>query len=520
MHVARFRRDEGLWLAGISILTAASWVRWVATGSPKVDENYPTEPVGVALLAALVVGWALLVWGWRGLLLRPVANPRRLAFTGLGVASAMLPLLSNDIFSLITYGSLAAHGRDVYTTASALPDSVFFPFIGEHWNRKVCVYGPTTLLAILPAGLGGSNPWVAMAILRGLWLVPLVLVMRWSFRRLPDNPFFHTMVWLNPIWVLEGPGQLHADLLGVVLVVAGVVAQQRGRPVAGWVCWALATLGKYSFAFTGFWYWLSGARTTRERLLRLPAIAAVLVGLGVAFFAPFWRGPDTLQEPIRALAAMNPGGSMAEVMGHVVRVLRGGAIPKPETPIRVALEIDRATKGPTWAIVSLVMRIVALGAGARLLHVMLKWPRHEGRIAMGTGALCVAAITLASHRFQAWYLLAALPFFGLYCTPVWRRWWIAMVAVSVTPDFTHVLPVSAKVLPTWSAVSTGACVLLFLFWFRGRYWAIDRDEAVNEREAERPREPRPLGEARDVDPLVDAAPALRASTQVAPRSSP
>lgn len=486
MHVAPFRRDERLWLAGISVLTACSWVRWATTGSPKVDENYPTEPIGVALLCGLVVGWALLVVGWRGLLLRPVANTRRLAFTGLAVASAMLPLLSNDIFSLITYGSLASHGRDVYSSAAALHEGVFYRWIGEHWNEKVCVYGPTTLIAILPAGLARGNAWLAMGIIRALWLVPLVLAMRLSFRHMPDKPFFHTMVWLNPIWVLEGPGQLHADLIGVVLIVVGIVAQQRETKAGttlGWAAWALATLGKYSFGFTGFWYWLSGARTTRERLLRLPAIAAVLLGLGVVFYIPFWRGPDTLFEPIRALASMNPGGSMAEVAGHVVHVLRGGAIPSPEMPIHEALELDRANKGPTWAVVSFVMRIVALVVTARVLPAMLRWPRNEGRIAMGTGALMVAAITLASHRFQAWYLLAALPFFGLHCTPVWRRWWVAIVAVSVTPDFTHVLPVTAVILPTWSAVTTGTCVAVFLFWFRGRYWAIDREDGVSASDA-------------------------------------
>lgn len=473
MQVSPPRRDAQCWLLGIAVLSACSWARWLATGSPKVDENYPSEPVGCLLLAGVIVGWALMVLGWRGLLLRPVANPRRLAFTGLGLATAMLPLLSNDIFSLMAYGSLAAGGHDVYTSAAALPQSVWYSWIGQNWNDKVCVYGPTTLLAILPARLAGESPWAAIALFRLLWLPPLLLVMELSFRRLRDRPFFHAMVWLNPLWVLEGPGQLHADLLGVMAVVAGVILQQRGRPLAGWTAWALATLGKYSFAFTGAWFWLSGARSTRERLLRIPALAGVVALVGVAFFAPFWRSVATILEPIHTLAGMNPGGSIAEVAGHIVHVLRGGAIPSPETPVRVAIEMDRATKGSTWFAVSLVMRVVSLAVGLRILQWILRRPRDEGRIAMGTGAIVVAVITLASHRFQAWYLLAALPFFGLHCPPVWRRWWIAIAAVSVAPDFTHVLPKTAMILPLWSAVSTGACVVLFLFDFRGRYLRLE-----------------------------------------------
>ncbi len=85
----------------------------------------------------------------------------------------------------------------------------------------------------------------------------------------------------------------------------------------------------------------------------------------------------------------------------------------------------------------------------------------------------VAAVTLASHRFQSWYLLGALPFFGLACTPVWRRWWIAMVAFAATPQFVYLLPRTAPVLPVWSAVTTATVVLLFLANFRARYWDPD-----------------------------------------------
>jgi hypothetical protein len=458
----------------------------VATGSPKVDENYPSEFAGSLLMVGVIVGWGLMIYGWRGLLLRPVANPRRLAFTGLALASVMLPLLSNDFFSLLTYGSLAARGRDVYTTAAALPDSVWYSWVGQRWNDKVCVYGPTSLVALLPAGLAGDSPWLALLLYRLFWLPPLLLVMELSLRHLRDRPFFHAMLWLNPLWVLEGPGQLHADLLGVVAIVAGILLQLRGRAVSGWACWALATLGKYSFGFTAFWFWLSGARTTRERLLRLPAMAGVLVALGVVFFAPFWRGLATLTEPIHTLAAMNPGGSIAEVMGHVVHVLRGGAMPSPEMPVRQALEVDRATKGSTWFAVSLVMRLVSLVIGARLLYFMLSKPRDERRIALGTGALVVAVVTLVSHRFQSWYLLAALPFFGLACTPVWRRWWVLIAAVSVAPDFTHMLPKSAALLPIWSATTTAAGVILFLVSFRGRYFTLDRHEGRDGDAAFRP----------------------------------
>ena len=451
------------------VVTACSWGRWLATGSPKVDENYPSELVGTLLFAGLLGGWALLVLGWRGLLAKPPMQPRRLAFLGLLVAGFMVPMLSNDLFSVFAYASLAAQGHDVYTTVSWLPHSVWYPWVGERWAEKVCVYGPTTLVGALPAAIAGDNPWLAMVVLRLAWFVPLALVMELSFRRLLDRPFFHAMVWLNPLWLVEGPGQLHTDLLGVIAVTAGILLQKGGRAKTGWLLYGLAVLGKYSFAFTGVWFWLFGATTLRQRLLRLPAMAAVVLVLSIFCFAPFWRGPSTVTEPIHALAGMNPGGSITEVVGILVDLLRGGAVPHADAPLAQALALDEATHATTWFVVSLVLRLVALGVGARVLWAMMRKPYDAGIIALGTGALVVAFVTLASHRFQSWYLLAALPFFGLRCTATWRRWWLAIVSLAASTEFVHVLPRASPLLPVWSIVANGGVVVVFLMSFRARY---------------------------------------------------
>jgi hypothetical protein len=395
-------------------------------------------------------------------------QPRRLAFLGLAVAAFMLPMLSNDLFSVLAYASVAAQGHDVYTTVSWLPHSVWYPWVGGRWAEKVCVYGPTSLVAALPSALAGGNPWVALVVLRLVWFVPLALVMEWSFRRLRDRPFFHAMVWLNPLWLVEGPGQLHTDLLGVIAVVAGIVLQKGGRAKAGWGLYGLAVLGKYTFAFTGVWFWLFGAKTLRQRLLRLPAIGAVVLVLAVLCFAPFWRGPATVTEPLHDLAGMNPGGSITEVVGILVDLLRGGPAPHADAPMTQALALDQATHATTWLVVSLVLRLLTLGVAARLLWAMLRRP-DEGTLALGTGALVVAVVTLASHRFQSWYLLAALPFFGLQCTAAWRRWWVAVVALAVSTELVHVLPRASLLLPVWSVVTNGGVVIVFLMSFRARY---------------------------------------------------
>jgi hypothetical protein len=456
-------------------MTACSWGRWLSTGRLKVDENCPAEILGTILFVGLLAGWSLLVSGWIGLLAEPPAQPRRLAFTGLAIAAFMLPMLSNDVFSLLAYGSVALSGHDVYTTATWLPHSVWYEWIGERWREAVCVYGPAGLIATLPGALAGTDPWLALLFLRLAWVVPVALVTELSLRRLSDRPFFHTMVWLNPLWIVEGPGQLHIDMLGMVAIVAGLVLVQQGRVWTGWTSYGLAVLCKYSFVLAGVWFWLFRARGARQRALRPLAIAMMLAGLAAVFFTPFWRGPATVFEPIRTLARMNPGGSITEVVATSMTAIRGVALPSATTAIRLAVEIDRQNNGTAWAVISLVLRIVTLGIGVRVLRTMLSKPHDDDEIALGTGVIVVAVITLASHRFQSWYLMVALPFFGLRCNDVWRRWWTVVIAVSVSIEFVGVLPRSAFIYAPWTGLTTLAVVVVFLMSFRGRYLNLPRE---------------------------------------------
>jgi hypothetical protein len=464
-----FSRSERRLLAGLGVLVACSWGRFLATGSLKVDESYPARATGYALLAALVAGWAIAVAGWRGLLSDPPRAPRRTAYAALGMAALMLPMLSNDVFSVLCYGSAAADGHDVYTTTQWLPQTPLYPWLGDRWRQTVCVYGPSTLLASVPARLAGASPWAGVALLRLFWLVPLVFVLELSLRRLRDADSFHAMVWLNPLWLVEGPGQLHADLLGVALITAGLVALRGSKGPAAMGLYAVALLGKYSFGAAGLWFWLSGTASTRERLARLGTMVAIMLAAGVLLYAPFWHGMGTIAAPARALARMNPGGSITEVLGIVVQWLRTGTVTPPDMAVQTALEVDRASKQISWWVVAWLTRLVFLVIAARVLPAMLRKGAGESTLALGTGTLTVALLTIASHRFQCWYLLAALPFFGLACTTPWRKWWVAVVAVSVPVDFACVLERSSVVYPVWGALSTGALVVVFLAGFRSRY---------------------------------------------------
>jgi hypothetical protein len=477
-HALAARKDERRWLFGLVVVTLCSWGRWLASGSLKIDESYPSGLVGALLLVTLVFGYGMVVLGWAGFLTNPIPNPRRLAFLGLGIAALMVPMLSNDIFNAFAFASEAARGADVYTNADALQTSVWSPWIGAHWNNVVCVSGPAALITMFPIALVGPHPLLALLVLRVTWFVPLVLVMELSFRRLRDRPSFHAMVWLNPLFLLEGPGQLHADLLGVVAITAGILFQQRGQLKTGWSAFSLAVLGKYTFLVTGAWFWLAGTRTWKQRALRVPTMIAIAGLFGAISFAPFWRGTATLLEPVRTLSRLNPGGTLTEVVGIVVHVARGGATPSPEMSGAEALAMDRVTHAATWTFVSLVLGLIVLRVAIHVFAAILQNPKDEDVAALGTGILVVAVTTLAARRFEPWYLMAALPFFGLRATTEWKRWWIAAVAAAVAPTFMNLLPRNAAILPAWSVVTAVGAMVVFLTSFKARFLSLGASESA------------------------------------------
>lgn len=456
------------------LVTVCSWLRFVITGSMKVDESYPSVRAGTALFVVLLVGWSMLVYGWVGFLRRPPERPRLLAYVGLGVASLMLPLLSNDVYSVFAQAWAAAHERDVFTSTQSLHDSPWFSFVGEHWRNVVCKYGPLSLYASMPASLV-KGPLLARCVLRLTWTIPLVAVMEASFRTLqalrPDSANrFHTMVWLNPLFLIEGPGQMHVDLLGLMAITAALLLHMRGRVLASRSAWALAVLCKWNLGLTAVWFCLCGARTLRQSMTRAVSLVAILVLLGLILYFPVWRGTGTILVPLRALADQNPGGSIVDVVGELVHVLRAGhVVVDAHTPADVLDVMKRAEREGTWRVVSMMTTLVAIVVSVPVLRRMLR-KRDEDVVSAGTGALVVIATTIVSPVFHSWYLLAALPFFGLSCSPAWRKWWVVVVALSVTEGFSLTLPRDATLFAICVALSTGATALAFFWRLRSRFW--------------------------------------------------
>src|SRR5262249_10173915 len=268
----------------------------------------------------------------------------------------MLPLLSNDLFSLLAQASLSAHGKDVFASASAYPESPWFAWVGERWRQSPSPYGPVTLLAAWPGVLGGATPLRSAA-----WLVPLIVLVELSLRAFPARPAFHAFLWLNPLLLVEGVGQLHPDLLGLLLVTAGILLARRSPGLGSGMAWSLATLSKLIFGLALPWFWLHGTRDASARLRRAGVLLLCFAASAALAYAPFWRRPETVLGQLRGLRA-NPlvaGGTLADVVGTVAGALSG----EQETaPVEAFDPHQHAVRARAAQLTQLVAMLLALAA--------------------------------------------------------------------------------------------------------------------------------------------------------------
>jgi hypothetical protein len=260
-------------------------------------------------------------------------------------------------------------------------------------------------------------------------------------------------------------------------ITAGMLAQATGPRVWGAVGWASATLFKWNDVIAAPWFWLAGARSWWERLKSLGLMALVLVALSVTAYLPFWRGSETVQEPFRKLFSQTlvPGGSVVDVVGELGSILRrssGGDAFDPHMPIVERVARQREARASIWRAAQRVMSLVALIALLPLFRALLR-KHDEALVAPASGIFVIIALTLASPKFQSWYLMSALPFFAYSCPPAWRRWWPWVIFAAVTQEFPLALPRDAALFMPAVAFGTGLTAIVFLWSFRERYFRWD-----------------------------------------------
>jgi alpha-1,6-mannosyltransferase len=142
----------------------------------------------------------------------------------------------------------------------------------------------------------------------------------------PDRASLSALaIGLNPLFVLEGPGNGHNDLVMVGLMLAGLALSCKKRPLAGFLLLGCSAAIKFVSAAIAPWLLLDVLRFRRPRRALATSLlaGALVVGPTVAAFAPFWAGSRTLE-----------GAGFAYRMSE--SAVRSDASPATSIPSRIA----------------------------------------------------------------------------------------------------------------------------------------------------------------------------------------
>jgi hypothetical protein len=229
---------------------------------------------------------------------------------GLVAAIAWPPSFSCDVYGYVGYGRMQVlYGLNPYLTSQkALKD------LGDPTGRFlvwgiVSPYGPlwTALSAAVVWVLRGASLFaqvVAMKVVGAAAVVGAAFVGGRVAERIAPGRGDLTMmaIGLNPLFVFEGAGNAHNDLVMMALVVASLAAALEGRTRRAALWAGLAGAIKFLPLLLVPWLILLGLRSAGDRPRAWAAAARASLGHAATAlapialaFAPYWAGARTLR---------------------------------------------------------------------------------------------------------------------------------------------------------------------------------------------------------------------------------
>jgi hypothetical protein len=323
-------------------------------------------------------------------------------------------LLSQDVFSYIAYGRLAAiYDLNPYVWPPSVLRDPVVPWVADVWRSYASPYGPAWiglqwLVARVTDGLAISDQALVYRLIANvLLLANLGLLWRLLGRLTPLSPPQRTtalaaLAW-NPLVLFEIAANAHNDVLMVSFSLLGLLLFRHSSwGVLSSAAFAAGTLVKYLSGLGLVWLTLASAARAIDwsrRTARVVVVGLIAVGVVVVVAAPWLELPDSLDPLLKETAGV----------GYVNAL--------PDT-LALALA-DRLAIPPDVA--RAVERLIVVSSFCAYLiwEARRVWSDPgRGTIARALARSSLVYILLVSTSVQTWYL----------CLPVsiavglgWRR---------------------------------------------------------------------------------------------------
>ncbi len=225
-------------------------------------------------------------------------------------------IMSSDLFDYTSYARLwVLHNSNPYSSSiSEFPEDPLFAV--TCWKSASSVYGPAyTLLTVgfvhFAEAFGGSLTLYMLIHKTAMFLFQLgsgVLIWKiLSKAGAKDRAFKTALFLLNPLVMLEFPGNGHNEAMMITFLLAAIHLGQENKNALAAVCFAFAVQTKlYCLPMFIFFivYRCWKAESLSDAARRVMALAGVFAVVNLILFIPFGLNETTLLAPIAG-----PGGS-------------------------------------------------------------------------------------------------------------------------------------------------------------------------------------------------------------------
>jgi hypothetical protein len=310
----------------------------------------------------------------------------------LGVAVAVPPRTSNDLWSYTMYGRIVtAHDASPYDKVpSDFRSDPFVARVSPIWRHRGSVFGPVwTGYEAGATAVAGDSPLVSRLAfqLAAAAAVAGLLALVWRRTRSPA-----ALVWLglHPVVAVAVNGGHNDVWVGLGILAAALLANRR-RVVAAGVVLGLVALVKLGalLALAGLVAWLLHRREVRRAGLLAGATAGVLV----VGYAPIVAGA-------------------AHVLGNADHTVTSGSLWNPLAEVLVGRDAGRALANPLAPNSTLDAIFTASLGLVAVLAVFAVWWRRRAPGPAPVVASGAAAYPVAAGYTLPWYGIWALPSFA------------------------------------------------------------------------------------------------------------
>ncbi len=464
-----------LFLGGI-LVTLSSFIRGGVTHSIKVDGNYLSGLPMAVNLVVLLLGFGLFFFTYVNVVLRKenydlsLSDTRWAAIMLVLVATPMLPMLSNDLYSLLAYGDQTLLGMNPYTDGKSMDQSVFFSYVSDQYKFGLCPYGPlNVLLAALAVLLAGKSIGLSIIFMKLIFLGIGILFIEFSYKLVVEFRLSGlntlALVILCPVFWIQGIGQNHTDMLGSVFLVLALWWLVHDKLIFAMIAIGLAIASKLSFAFLLpmpiLYGWLKENKgwgaLAKYSVLSGACTTLVLLALYGYFIAGTgWTPLDT----VGLVANARPSGTFSDMLGEIASIV----YPMISDS---GLSTDEIRTN-TWSIIVPFFKIIgillALWVAKNIFAI-----KDLKDVFFLFGIIGAIILTIYTQKFFNWYLLLITPLFLLIENKFWIKWLVFLGPTAVAMDFMHIPIRESALFPVLVVVPAFACCCLFLWKFKERY---------------------------------------------------